>query len=482
MARMKFVLALCVLAFPALAQDGPDFDALDKELKYRLTDEGAIEIFPDPFRGDGTGWRQISDMERRDSFMYGGITMWMALAFPGASDIASLANGGPILERLGLATDDASLLGMIENEKRPLLRLMAMRTAQDRGFKPAIGVLERSIESGIDDALVARAAREVAASLRGATLPVNKQLPTIESLLAKMAEDTDIVVKIDHYRMPSARPMLEMGCRIGLEITKDEIRKAGGTVSSSQWAGATKMSLGPGVFPYELARALGNHRLDRMLVSVKLDLTQRREPEPIGQIHVDGAFQTAKLHEGLRELEPAGSMTFEDGTLTIESAGGTFVMQPNSADATVESEYTPLGESAAKAVAAAVEADDAPIVVYLTNVEKFQEVLGPIANIAIPKRLGIWVPQSKADPIRFSVECTSANAARSLGGLMKSLLRTFDQLVSSKPGTEKLDPLLEAVDEVEIQIEGASITGMMSISELDVTETLMALIETGLLR
>jgi hypothetical protein len=170
---MRIAILLCPLLAAGLVCQEPDFDALDRELSFRLAADGALELAPDPFSGTDDLEQFRAVVEFGDTLANAGALGYLGFLCHGDADVGSLADGAAILRRLGRG-GDAELLQAIAkgrdgSREAQLQALLAIRVVQDRGLKPAIPQLDLVAAAKSAPPHLRRASTEALATLRGTT-------------------------------------------------------------------------------------------------------------------------------------------------------------------------------------------------------------------------------------------------------------------------------------------------------------------------
>lgn len=469
--------ALCVGVVRGQA-DEATFRALDRELKFKLSDEGEVLIAPDPSTGlDDSGFTPFVPRDPAEIFANAGVFGWLAVVYRGDVDFASIADSEAILRRLGLV-EDVELFQRIGDEAparhRQLLRLMAVRRAQARGLKAAIAPLRKALESGIDEPCLERAMREAIGSLSGQAVEPMR-CSSLESALKLTASSPDLIWLVDCHRLPALADLLRWGREVGLEVTQAAIREAGGSVSLAQWAGAVKLSEGIACAPYELARRFGNHRPTRILATAagRLDADDYRQSTVIdglfdfrtlGAALVDAGFETELRRDSLW-IEPMEGAAFEVGAKQIrggDTKGG-----------------DRMSDEQARAFAEMLTADRSQIVIWMRDGYVPGDLPSTFDQVGLPRRIGLEVPESDEGRLRLRVTCPTTQSATVVESLIGMVPRQVESFIDMLEDPEPFDPLLDCVDDVSVVREDCVVTASMPVKGLDLRKMTMHLARTG---
>lgn len=471
--------ATCLLS--GLAAQKPDFDALDAKLKFKLDDDGRILMSPDPSTGsDEERFTPIVRADFTHLLQHGGVLGWASLIYQGGTDFGSMADGQSILRRLGRAGDVSLIQGIAEPQAGAagtLLQLMAIRAAQDRGMKQALGAVLKVAEQDGIDPFVRQAAREAAATLRGeGVAPVATQCAPLADVLAGVPDGMDVFFAVEQRRLPQGRALLRWAREAGMAVTRREILQAGGSVSAAQWAGAVMLAEGVGAMPYEVCRRFGNHRFDRTVVA--LDVPKDMFDPPSVWVRADGLFDIARLRKGLVDLGvPVGG----DGReITCSLDGGVKLTVTSSV---LQLRFGEMGAArgaeAGAALAKSVAPDDAPLVVHLSAEAELPALPPGFDALGIPRRLALWLPRAAHEPLRLSVTSDGERFARQLEAQAKALPRMLERAVERFENADEFEPLLEALEEMKVECDGATVTASMSLVGVDVRALVGAAIRAG---
>ncbi|MBK8978747.1 MAG: hypothetical protein IPM29_22845 [Planctomycetes bacterium] len=464
---------LLAIVAPALVAQEPD-DAEAAKVRFSVDAEGRVCVSPDPAAGGEGGTRPIADPNDEMSWANVGALGFLALLGTGEADLASAADADRFFARLGAG--DAELLQVLVERPtdgaprwRGLRRLLAVRACADRGFRPALGVLERIAGDDAEDAGLRQAARESIAVLRGEPIPrATTTLPPLAEVFAAAPIDSELCLVIDQTRLPSPRPMVAWARTTGLAVTRRAIAAAGGTVSAAQWAGAMSLAETPGVLPYELARRYGNQRILRTALAVHLP-DDFPFGEPAVWLSLEGRFDVASLRQGLEADEVPFAVV--DGGLRITVAdGGTIAVTATRVTGSFGSggDGDRLGKERAERVAALLP-QLAVAAVVTGSLPVPEEASG-----FVPEAIGVDVPRGD-DPDRALVVVArfpSENVATAVEGQVRGLPRMLETAIDDGEAPECLAPLLERFG---VTRDGSVVTMRLRTAGLDMEALLTEL-------
>lgn len=473
------------------APEPTPFQKLAAQLQYRLTEDGRIQIKPDPSGGAADGpFTDLVDPTFMRVLMNGGMSTYLASAYQGDTDIASMADGEMILGKLG-RIEDARLFELIKTEKAEpyhevLLRLLAIRYVARARIKPAIGVLEVAMNEGIADPHTRRAAGEALAELRGQNVKhPEKPLQPLGKFLARADGEIDYVFRYDFRGLPTGRRLMAWGRALSLAVADADLRLAGGVLRLPQVAGAHLLAEGCGAAPYELARRFGNHRIGRVIGFGRFP--SANEPGGAHWMRADGVFDTRRLRAGvlatsesvdLGEVENRVEYATDDGTLSLTDTVAI-------AKLGIELRRQPAAVDRTKLLAA-MAAGGAGIVLYLREaaaLRTFPSLPPELARFGVPRRIALWLPMNRQESLRVQITCATAQLATLVSNEIKNLPRLLDQAIDDATGDASeaagpiLDALLDVLEKMKVHREAEVVTASVSVWDLDIEALVAASIE-----
>lgn len=484
-------LTVAVAAVGSAQQDAgwPDFETLDANLRFKIAADGVVQIAPDPSMGrNDAGFCPIVPLDPGEFLANAGPATFLAALCLGPRDLASMADAQQILKRLG-CEDGPALFEVLRGEgfeqvedqhARNLLRLLAVRATELLDLKAAVRILEEQVAKDPKaDELLKDAATRAALHLRGKPAPPiakpeSPHFTPIGEFLAHAPPGTNVVLRVDHSRLPSAHNLLRWA-RIGsLERTKQIINAAGGTISLATWASGVKLSEAPAVAPYDFARRFGNARLHELHLALRFEL----------ELGI-----TASAHQALVTLDPDRITRALEKALGTEAvrADGVARLEPSDHEGALEisrhairdardAETPSLDADAAQQLATRIDQDDAPIVVVMDDGMDIA-FMGGIANaVGAPRRIGIWLPTAGSSDLRLSSTWGSDVAAQALATLLRSAPKSARAYFGHSQAAEALEPALAALDAIEVKVDGPHVTARISCEKIDTEKLVLALI------
>ena len=394
----------------ACAQE-PSTEDPEATIRWRLGDDGRVEIGPDPAIGADEGWRTVGDPTDPH------FSVWQSLGLPGfgacllSGDRGLLATTDALrfFERLDV-DDDAIVrrLGSPPGSDAPrdawLRYQLAIHAAADRGLKPALGPLRQLLRDGVAPSPACRvAAEDAVAVLNGEASPDGApapDLPGLEAFLATVPSDAQAIAVVDQTRVPPSRPLFGFGRVTGLAMTRHFMAIMGGDVSPATLAGAHMMSEGPSLVGYEIARRYGDHRIVRTCAALRFPATDRPAERTRGWIRArfDGRFDVAALRAGLREdgIDPGDAEDVAD--VNVEDVRLRVVADHANLEAGTQAPSSRMLEAAIRedflATCASVSA---PIRFRILGLPA--EVADTVFDGTTPEFLALTVPRRAEDPI-----------------------------------------------------------------------------------
>ncbi len=313
-------LFLVALAAAAHAQD---------EL-YRTTwivaEDGELLGWPDPELDDKM-WETLKPFPVFKDFaaVLRESTPWSVafLLAAGPTDLASLCDPERHLRKTNQNVFDEWLLlrvnpdwmaesASIPGERRAYLdTLLGWRVLGRRGVKDAAEMLQGMSEDDRVDAITRRAAGDIAAMLEGRILPA-ADLPRLTSVPAEF----DVLVVVDERRIPPSKDAWRLLRTCWLREWRSVVMRLGAAVTpadlcDSQWV----LDRDSEMF-YELARRLGNARIDRALLALRLP-PEGGEGSATGfMLQCEGIFEVKQL----RAACDAAGVKIREGSFTLPEA------------------------------------------------------------------------------------------------------------------------------------------------------------------
>lgn len=420
-----------------------DFAEFDAAIEYSVDTDGRLLISPSPFDG---GMAPVVNERLEDVVMNAGVLGLVSYLFAGGTDIASLADGGVFFARLGRDSDVELLHALAADDRpqaTPLQRLLAVRIAQDRGFKPALGVLERMVREPTLDAHLRGAVDEAIATLRGrrSDLPA-PSLPSLAVVLAAAPAAADVHLRIDEFRLPPARALLRSNVAVSLHHWRRSILSEIGWTKASaarMWTRGRMCADAAALLPYEIARRFGNARVQRVVMAVRLPrpgITALR-----WWAHLDGVFDVDALRAGLTAA--GGEVRDADERVTCEILPGIELLAAADHLRVHTSGFTgPTAPEAAAALAGSLEQDDAPIVALLDDGAVLPD---SVERFGRPRRLSVWIPRAEDGEARFHLRCSDDRLPQLIIGEVRGLQRRIAQWVDNAAARAILEVACAAV-------------------------------------
>ncbi len=462
------------------AQELSPFEKQAEKIQYRIVDDGRLQIKPDASSGaDDAPFTDIVNPTFTNAFSNAGTTGWLAIAYQGDTDLASMADVETILGCLNRLAP-AKLFELIASEKKEpyhevLLRLYAVRYVAQKGIKPAADVLEKALKNGISDPHVRRAAKQSLAELRGESVQLKSraQLP-LAKFLGQTSGRIDFVLQYNMSRMPAAHRLLAWGRAAAIKTTQRHVAEAGGRISLSQVAGGYQVAMAPAVAPYEAARRFGNHRVSRVIQAGRMGSND--EPAGANWGRVEGVFDIDRLYAGLQQTDHKNAIGKDDYRIEASVDESSFVvtrsaivMKPEKSSDVPPVDHTDL--------IAAVQSDDAPIVAYIREGASLPGLPPQIAKLGIPRRIALWIPRTPDEPLRLRVTCPTTQMAGMLKAQAKNAPRQIEFLLQDTPGlfVDAMEPVLDALAEMKVEVEGTTVTASMSVKGIDLEAIVRAM-------
>ncbi|HLQ39265.1 MAG TPA: hypothetical protein VK348_15760 [Planctomycetota bacterium] len=297
-------------------------------LQWRRDRDGNLQCAP--VGADDAAFQPLFEGGIASGIATSGAAGFMALVFPHRGDMLALTDGNAHLRRLGLGTADAEVRQFIATPlpaERPELaaldRMVAIDLLARRGARTAAAELRHLAEDASMPATLRRRAGEALHTLTGEGQAPPRASLDPATLPIPMLADGYLVV--DHARMPDLQPVFPLARRLGLLAAARVLEHLADHSDHDLLVGQIE-SEGVVELPFELARQLGNHRIDRTFVAIQV----ASDDEVSWCCCSVGQFEPAVLASGLRLLpfdgvkgelvEQTAKITLPDGQATLTSS------------------------------------------------------------------------------------------------------------------------------------------------------------------
>jgi hypothetical protein len=399
-----------------------------------------------------------------DGLMNLGTFGMLGLLGSGGADLVSLTDAVAFFEKQGFA-EDTDLLRRIGKAPHAtdaahagLVRILAVRAAQQRGLKPAIGLLERTLAEPALDPNLREACESAIASLRGASPPTRtRALPPLATALAAVPGGAQIVLRIDSSRLPCAAPLITLG-RQAEALRVQQILAGLGDRRFLESLAVRHLELMEfrNCVGYVLANEFGNARVDRVVLAMRSIDTSEWRPEFF--VRLEGQWDLDRIDSGLR----AGGVDHEtdDGEVSIALPHG-YVIRCRERVAVLSRAgwEAPRGAVSAAALSAAVDSE-APIAFWWDGDAPVPEA---IAEFRI-SRAALWVPSTRSERVRVTTTWATPEIAAAVAAWTTGLSRLLEAMPDQD---EALIALAEAASESEVRRDGRRVDIDIAIPEGD---------------
>ena len=465
MPRSRFALAsfllplLASLPLPgAHAQDEPAApEPALPQVRYSLDEEGRILVRV------GKSEETHPLIVSQDSLLGFGSLGIMALAYFGDTDLASLVDAPALFERMGRGAD-TDILRALARKAQPgdpsheaLLRNLAVRTAQQRNMKPAIGLLERMLgEDGIDESL-REACENAIAALRGQPQPIRQRaLLPIEQTLAAVPKDAQAVILVHTTKLPSGSILIPWARVLGEASMRQYVGMFGEDMEAPfVIAGMLSMSFASNM-GYVLAHRFGNARVNRTVIALRFQ--EDFEDPPTIFVRVEGRWDLARIRAGLEQLGEECEVS-DDEIVVPLSDGYRIVIREGVALCTHEDFAEPGGEAGAAKLSAHVGAD-ASVAMWLSDTAPYPAEAG-VFRISTAT---LTVPRSQRGHLRIHTEWATPAAAMAVLGWTGGLGRLVAGFADRE---ERLIPVADAADALEVTRDGTAVDFDVTLPDTD---------------
>lgn len=316
-ARTSLLVLAGIILAPLTAQESQpqEWDPVAKGLtpagelyriKYTVDDDGNLWMFPAPSKGDMSTQRVFEGPGLRGLMRYAqnlGLIGMLNALLCGKRDCVSLADPTAHFRMLRLGDSDLDVrqrLALEATGKTPARwqrarfdQLLAVRAVQQRHLRGAKAELLRLARNEKADVFTRWAAQDAVAQMfPDEALARERRFASAAETLAAVPVGYQIIARIEQDKVPPLWGFSDFARRCGATITLKDIRDAGGTVSAPQLAGGQVLADAGTLVPYELARRVGNFRVARTTVAIRL---QGQSLEPLFWLRLDGRFQPDKI-------------------------------------------------------------------------------------------------------------------------------------------------------------------------------------------
>lgn len=421
----------------------------------------------------------VGELEQRpmvridDGLMNLGTLGMLGLVAFGGGDLVSLTDAVDFFEKQGIG-EDTDLLRMIRNAPRPtdsahgvLIRILAVRAAQQRGLKPAIGLLERTLAEPGLDASLREACEDAIVSLRGAAKPMRaRDLPPLEIALAAVPAGAQIVLRIDSSRLPCAAPLIALN-RVGFEAAVAAGHFADTDDPTFRALMVTRhLELGVfrGCVGYVLANEFGNARIDRVVLAMRLHDTIEKQPDLF--VRIEGFWDLDRIGSGLRARGVPHEAS--EGELTIALPQGHVIRCGDGVAVLSKEGWDAPGNAESAAALAVVVGNDAPVAFWWDDDAPVPEA---IAKLRIA-RAALWVPNTQAEHVRLTTTWATPDMAAAVASWTSGLGRLLETMTDQD---EAMIAAAKAASEIKVKLDGKHVDFDVALPKGDLSGLIAAL-------
>ncbi len=326
------IAAALAIAPTALPQHSPWRDAPPLiALEWHETENGSLGILPNPASGGEPGsppYPLFGPLLGDDQLLLRRLASALRHPFTGVVLLAPGPGGGLgttdpflLLRARGIDTPAAAVallrspMPAGNHDKSHLDRYHALAALAELDHRELRQLAEQVAAEPDTPAWLAQAALALAFSRGGPEPPAaaTPAPPPLADRLRAIGGEMDLLLVVDVAELPPMAPIGRALRDSELRRTTAEIRDAGGSVSRAMLAGARTLADWPCLLGHELARRYGQWSVRRTVAGVQVG------PQRTLFIDawLDGAFDVARIHEGLRaEAIPC---TVDGEVLTTES-------------------------------------------------------------------------------------------------------------------------------------------------------------------
>ena len=286
------------------------------DLPWRISPNGELEV---RLLADCTGAKELQFVDwvpmfpglfergapeqDREWLTHWGPMMLVPLLVHGDGGAAAIDDATHRMRRLGVPTT-IDRVALRQLARDPLQDLLHVRHLAAHDVCVAMLALGDLAEDPKADAFVRAAAAEARARWVGWPADERAQFAServrrdgrgaLLAGLTALPDDVDVVIGVHGAALPATAPLLAAWRRHLLRLASSLMLQHGGSLSPAQESEAQLALDRPGQLPFELARRLGNWRVDHALLAL-------RTGEQGGWwLHLGGVFQPERIAEGLR--------------------------------------------------------------------------------------------------------------------------------------------------------------------------------------
>ncbi|MCC6781542.1 MAG: hypothetical protein IT457_01775 [Planctomycetes bacterium] len=375
----------------------------------------------------------------------------IALACSG--DLVSLCDAVDFFERQGL--QETELLRAIAREPKAddpaylaHVRLLAVRAAQARKMKPALGLLHRLAERPAADPFLREAVEEAIATLRDEPSPPReRELLAVEDALGVVPADAEFVLRVDSARMPAMTGLLTLGRLAAEQSTARYLAMDDASEGLSPWiVSGLASAAATGAMGYTLSSWVGNLRLHRTIVALRFE--EDFETEPDCFLHAWGTWSLDTIAARLRTQ--GADFEERDGALELDLGAG-YLLRVDARELSITREgfASPRGAAGAAELAKLIGGEPqlalwwAPDAAYPEEIAKFRI---QVASLTVPRTMD--------GHLRLATTWASPGMATAISGLAGGLGRLLETALDDHDG---MAPLVEAAAEMKVLREGARV-------------------------
>ena len=403
-----------------------------------------------------------------------GMSGILAVLLSGSADLISLTDAPGLFDRMAGA-DQGTILRAIGGKSTadahpddPLLRVLAVHAARQRGLKPALGVIQRALEEEGLDLDLREACEDAMASLRGEPVPLRTRAITpLADALAAVPDGVEAFLVIQSSRLPSGAPLMQLVRRAAeaqvrsmMEYLQGEEQRAE-IVTDGMRNICVAANLG-----YLLAQRIGNARIDRMIVALRF--RDGLEQQPYFFLRAEGRWDVAKIEAGLRGS--GAPVTYDGADVLVTSPDGHSVRFAKGIITVSHAEFgAPGGAESAANLAERIDSQS-PISMWLAETAPYPDAAGVFRIV----RASMSIPFTQQEHIEIHTTWATPAGAMAVAGWSGGLGRL---LAGFADRYEPLVPIAEAADGIKVTRAGQSVDFDVPLPQCDLIELFEKLIQ-----
>ena len=247
-----------------------------------------------------------------------------------SGDLLSLTSGERHLSRIGVATPTVDLRQYIAiplpktlTELAVLDRMVAIDVLVARSAKDALPELKHIAGDAALPATLRERAAAAVTRLEGGTLTAR---PKFDAKTLRLPPEADLYVIVDNAALTSMNFLIELGRFSGMLSSAFVLDMLKQPTPHDYMTGQCESEMLTEI-PFELAREVGNFRIDQICVAVRLP--RKNDDQPQVTVHVAGKFDPKAIEAMLAKLGVQGQMDLQVTATGITASNKGLALEPD---------------------------------------------------------------------------------------------------------------------------------------------------------